>query len=396
MRFFYILFIFLSFFNTVVAQDITLSTEAEISILTGGPGDNLYTKFGHTAVRVNDPVNGFDVVFNYGSFDFDQPNFYLNFAKGRLLYKLSNYRYEFLERAYKRDNQSVQEQWLALNQDQKQQFFDKLLINAKPQNSSYLYDYFYDNCATRPRDVLQSILGDNLKFDESYVAKLRTIRQLYLDELPVNDWGNLGITTALGSVIDSEATPMEHMYIPQYLNKAFEKATLKSENGTIPIIKKSATIIDSTRKSSFEIDFFWSPFFIFSLLTILGIYITYRDKKRGKRTKLLDWLIFSLTGLIGIGLLLLWFATDHTSSDNNFNILWAFAPNIIFLFYLKKNDLKWNKRYVSFLIGALILMLILWVFSFQLFAISLTPILVLLLIRYWYLYQYFSTNATTK
>jgi len=103
--------------------------------LTGGPGDNLYTKFGHTAVRVKDDTNGFDVVFNYGQFDFDQPNFYLNFAKGRLLYKLANYRYEFLERAYKRDNQSVQEQLLNLNYEQKQQFFNKLLINAKPQNS---------------------------------------------------------------------------------------------------------------------------------------------------------------------------------------------------------------------------------------------------------------------
>ncbi|NER15950.1 lipoprotein N-acyltransferase Lnb domain-containing protein [Spongiivirga citrea] len=396
MKSFYIFFLLVCSSIFSFSQEIELSNRAEISILTGGPGDNLYTKFGHTAVRVKDTVVGFDVVFNYGSFDFDQPNFYLNFAKGRLLYKLTNYKYEYLERAYKRDNQSVQEQWLNLKQSQKQQFFNKLLINAKPQNSSYLYDYFYDNCATRPKDVLQQVLGNNLVFDETYVTDIRTIRQLYLDELPANDWGNLGITTALGSVIDSDASPMEHIYIPHYLNKALSKATIKTEKGIIPAVEKSETIIDSTRKSGFGIDFFWSPVFIFSALAFLGIFITYKDRKNNKRTKLLDWLIFSITGLIGVVLLLLWFATDHIASDNNFNILWAFTPNLLFLFYLRKNSQNWNKRYMAFLLGAIFLMLVLWVFGIQLFALSLIPILVLLLIRYVYLYQYFSTNATSS
>jgi len=186
---------------------------------------------------------------------------------------------------------------------------------------------------------------------------------------------------------------MQHMYIPHYLHKALEKASLKTDSGVVPVIKKSEQIIESTRKRGFGVDFFWSPVFLLSVLAFIGIIITLKDKKNNRRTKLLDWLIFSITGLLGIGLLLLWFATDHTSSDNNFNILWAFAPNLFFLFYLKKNKNKRNATYMAILLGWLVLLTILWIFSVQLFAISLIPLLILLLVRYLYLYKYFLAKS---
>jgi hypothetical protein len=372
------------------AQEITLSETAEISLLTGGPGDDFYTKFGHSAYRINDPNNNFDVVFNYGAFDFDAPNFYLNFAKGKLLYRLSNYRYQALENAYRRDNQSVDEQLLNLSQTQKQALFNFLLNNAKPENRSYLYDYFYDNCATRPRDVLERVLGSDLQFDLTYVQDLKSIRHLFNAELSANDWGSFGINVALGSPTDKIASPYEHMYIPGYLSKAFDAATIKTANGNIPLVKAKNSILESNRKNGFSLSFFWSPIFIFSVLAFLGIVITYKDFKAKKRSKLLDVLILLISGLIGVVLLLLWFATDHTASINNFNILWAFAPNLLFIFFLRKKYYAWNKIYVAFLLICLLLLFVLWVFEIQVFTLALIPILTLLIIRYLYLFSYFS------
>lgn len=382
--------VFSCFSQIQFAQGIKLSDKAEISLLTGGPGDDFYTKFGHSAYRVTDSLNGFDVVFNYGAFDFDAPNFYLNFAKGKLLYRLSNYQYLLLENAYRRDNQSVKEQILDLSPDKKQELFNFLLTNARPENRSYLYDYFYDNCATRPRDVLEEVLGDQLIFDKNYITDLKTIRELFNAELSPNDWGSFGINVALGSNIDKTATSYEHMYIPRYLSKAFDAATIKTDSVSRPLVKESKLVLESTRRPGFTISFFWSPIFIFSLLALIGVYITYKDSRLQKRSKILDFFIFLITSLAGTVLLFLWFATDHTASINNFNILWAFAPNLLFLIYLRKNNRKWNKRYIGFLLVCIGLMLLLWISRTQVFSLALIPVLILLGIRYFYLFRFFS------
>ncbi|MCK5370898.1 MAG: DUF4105 domain-containing protein, partial [Cyclobacteriaceae bacterium] len=128
------------------AQDIVLSGEAEISVVVADPGTvELFEVFGHPAIRVFDPVNQIDAAFNYGVFDFDQPNFYLNFTKGYLNYMLAVWHYPSFEVAYISENRSLIEYVLNLSQKQKQEIFDFLENNAKPENRHYYYDYFYDN-----------------------------------------------------------------------------------------------------------------------------------------------------------------------------------------------------------------------------------------------------------
>ena len=147
------LFILLS--TVVHAQpEIELTEESIVTLVTCGPGEELYEAFGHTAIRVHDSNIGLDVVYNYGTFDFDQPNFYWNFVQGRSLYMLAANRYSNFIRAYQYYNRSVREQYLNMTLPQKQALLDKLLWNAKVENRNYLYDYFFDNCSTRPRDVL--------------------------------------------------------------------------------------------------------------------------------------------------------------------------------------------------------------------------------------------------
>lgn len=373
----------------VQSQNIRLSNNAEVSLITGGPGKELYTKFGHSAIRIKDDINKVDQVFNYGTFDFDAPNFYLNFSKGRLWYKLTNYPFNKQKDLYMKDGQSIFEQKLNLAPAEKQRLFDLLLENAKDKNAAYLYDPFFNNCATKPRDIIMETLGDRLQFNYHFIKNKRTIRQLYMDKLPDNSWGSFGITVVLGSVVDRIATPYEHMYIPEYLGKAVSEATVFKGNERKPLVKESKLLLDASPEKPFLASLLLSPLVILSLLSLWGIRITYTDKKNKKRTKNLDLLIFLLTGLTGLLLLMLWLCTDHLATANNFNVLWAFCPNLFFLFYLRRKAGKWHKRYTGILFLMLIVLLVLWVSEVQVFSIVLIPVFVLLLIRYGYLYYYF-------
>ena len=186
-----ILLLFFSFCAHSNGQ--SLSEEATISLITIGPTQQaLYSAFGHSGFRVHDPNLQIDFFYNYGVFNFNQPNFYLNFARGINYYQLGVDEYPLYRDYYIRQNRFIHEQILNLNSQQKQKIFDFLSWNALPENRLYLYDYFYDNCATRPRDVLIKVLGEDIVFDETSEKKSITIRELtdiYLKQQP---WGDLG------------------------------------------------------------------------------------------------------------------------------------------------------------------------------------------------------------
>lgn len=199
--FFSFIFIFSFFAN---AQQLKLSNQAEISVLTIGPGTLLNDSFGHNGFRVRDEGRRIDVVFNYGTFDFDTPNFYLKFAQGKLNYRLSHNPYDDFFQFYMAQNRSIEEQILDLTHTQKQQVFDFLLDNAKPENKYYLYDFFYDNCATKMKDVLEVSLNTEFNFQEPKAFEAKTFRALIHEHVNKNSWGSLGIDVALGSIIDEK------------------------------------------------------------------------------------------------------------------------------------------------------------------------------------------------
>lgn len=134
-------------------SEIVLSDSARISLLTCSPGNELYSVFGHSAIRVKDLPNKVDIVFNYGVFDFSDPNFYPNFVRGRMNYILAGNYYEDFYSSYVEENRSISEQVLNFSKEEKQHLLDSLFINYMPEHRYYRYDFFYDNCATRIRNV---------------------------------------------------------------------------------------------------------------------------------------------------------------------------------------------------------------------------------------------------
>jgi len=379
--------VFLTITLTVHSQSLPLlSKQAEVSLITCGPGSELYAAFGHTAFRVRDPRLGLDRVYNYGTFDFNDPNFYANFAKGDLRYFLSAYDFGRFLRTYHRENRWVTGQVLNLQPTDVQKIFDFLENNAKPENREYFYDYFFNNCSTKPYDVIVENLGDKLIEPKLFDTETISHRQLIQPYLKNLSWGDFGIDLALGSVIDRTVTPKEHLFLPENVLTYFDKLQIIENGTTKPIVKRKENIL--LHQKTLQHDTFFTPLFTFSILALIVVLITFKNYTQQKRSRFLDFSIFFISGLIGVVLLAIWLATNHISAKNNYNTLWAFAPNLIASFFLlKKKAPNWIRSYTLFALIVLLIAILIWIAQIQVFSIATLPLIVLLAVRYFYLWR---------
>ena len=364
-----------------------ISKEVQISLITGEPGKELYTSFGHSAVRVYDPITGIDLVYNYGTFDFDAPGFYSNFLKGRLNYSLSVYDFNRMAFAYRYFNQSLYEQVLNLSYNEEKAVYDFLNVNYQPENRYYPYDFFFDNCSSRIRDVFQNILGAKLVFNDDHIKKHKTFRQLLDEFLYVNPWGDFGIDLILGLPADDTVTSEEYMFLPYKLYDAFDNAVIDWNKEEIPFVKATHVIHQSVkmpgdRKISITPRIlFWSLFII-----ILGLSLILPEKK--VILKILDIFLFLSVGLAGFIIAFLWFGTDHYATKDNLNLLWAF-PTHLFLVYLIIRDFRsvWIRYYHLFWMFFLILFLGSWTLLPQQLNLANIPIILMLIVRFYFNYK---------
>lgn len=383
-----ILFLFITCLS--FGQQLPLSDNAEISVLTFGPGNSLNDAFGHNAFRIKDKSRGIDIVYGYGEYDFDAPNFYLKFARGKLNYLISKHNFRDIYYHYSSYNRTIEEQVLNLSLTEKQSLFKYLEKNYLPENRAYIYDFFFNNCATKIRDIAEYSTGSDIIFTTPSNFEQKTFRGLIYEHVNKNSWGSLGIDVALGSVIDKDASANEYMFLPKYIHAFFETAKIGSSKN---LVKSKTTLYKKQPVNSFSLNFLLSPLFVLGLMALVVLYITYKDYKNNRRSKWLDLLLFSITGIIGVLLLLLWFATDHSATGYNYNLLWAFPLNLILISQLKKSQIKnWVKPFLKFLIIMLCLMTMHWLIGVQVFAVGLIPILIALVVRYIYILKFFKKN----
>ncbi len=368
------------------SQQVELSALTKISVLTIGPGDELNSKFGHSALRVQDPTVGMDIVYNYGMFDFKAPNFYTNFTRGKLDYWVAKETYQRFLYGYEYEKRWVKEQVLNLSATDVKLIYQFLENNYLPENRYYKYDFFFDNCTTRLPDALKTVLGDKLHLAVVDVGDETTYRDLIHQNLELNSWSNFGIDLALGSVIDKKGTP----FLPINLFDQLKESQLNQN----PLVYKEIDVLPEGRPQK-PPNIFFTPLFWLSILALIVFGVTYLDFKKNRRSRWLDFLLFFATGVAGILILFLWFATDHTATKINFNAFWAAAPNLIVAFVLMKKQLpKWLRGYVIALLAFLFITLILWLLKVQVFSPLLLFILVSLLIRYLFLFKQSKVSNT--
>lgn len=373
-------------YNLGFSQQITLSPAATISVLTCGAGQELYSTFGHSAFRINDPVLGIDVVYNYGTFDFNAPFFYLKFTQGKLPFSLSRQQFDHFMYEYDVENRWVKEQVLQLTATQTNELFQFLEHNYLPENRGYKYDFFFDNCSTKIGTVLERTFGKALRYDYAHLEKQFTFRELIHQNLKTNSWSAFGIDLALGSVIDRTATPHEHLFLPSYVMRQLNFTTL----GNMPLVSLERSVLKEG-PAEVELGFYTTPLFWLSVLLCIVAIITYWDFKKGTRNRWLDFSLFFTTGVAGWIIVFLWFFTEHTTTVVNFNILWAFPLNLIAAFILlsKKPNTRILRYYFLALLGCLGITLLLWGLKIQLFSPLLLLLLIALGLRYLFLHFIF-------
>ncbi|MDA0950194.1 MAG: DUF4105 domain-containing protein [Bacteroidetes bacterium] len=214
---------------------IELSSAAKISVLTCSEGPELHAAFGHSALRVFDPGNGIDQVYNFGTFDFDAPNFYLNFVKGKLDYFVSISSYNAFSGYYKYVGRSVVSQELILSTTQKQQIFNTLVFNAKPENKYYRYDFLTENCATKIPEILMVSLGDSLVIGSLYDSQDLTYRSTIHEHLSRFSWERFGIDLVLGARVDQPIKGAALAYLPVYLKELLAQSSFYGQ----PIVRET-------------------------------------------------------------------------------------------------------------------------------------------------------------
>lgn len=336
MRFQYFFIVVALFFATSVSGQY-LSEKAEISLLTYAPVNEIHTVFGHSSVRVFDPERQLDIVFNYGMFDYAAPNFTLNFIKGKLNYSLGiqNFRDVVAYSDYR--NQTVSEQVLNLDNRQKQEIYDFLQNNYKPENRYYLYDFFFDNCATRIRDILDTTLTNRLSYDKVAVEKNVTFRELLREFTQIQPWLEFGIDLVLGLPTDKKATFEQQMFLPKYLNESFAVGTIITADTTKKLVQitRPVHLADEVNETGFSITpmlLFW---LFFGVTLILNFVIT-----KSRITKIWNGTFALITGLAGVVILLMWFGTEHVPTKNNLNVIWCFPTHLIAAFWIWKSASK--------------------------------------------------------
>jgi hypothetical protein len=365
----------------------TLSNNSEISLLTISPGKELFSFAGHTAIRIKDPQNGIDANFNYGVFDFRTEGFYLKFLKGTLPYQLGAYNFRDEVPRWMEDGRGVTQQVLRLDSTQKQAAFDFLMENYRPENREYSYKFFYDNCSSRVRDVFQEICGENLRFSQTLNADLsfREWLDIY-NRKSNNDWTEFGMNLALGLPADEKTYASRAMYIPDNLMAAFDSAqVLKNGKWVNFVSRKQPLNKTSIVHNSFPV----KPFMLFSVLFLIIAAITFIEYKDKTWKLWLDKIIFSITGLTGWLLLVLWFLTDHGVMNQNLNLLCAFAPIFPAVLFLKKKKGSQMGIKIIFIIQMLLVLVMILGFSFlpQAFHISMLPIAGIILLRSYFIWK---------
>lgn len=365
---------------------VILTDEAKVSLLTCSKGEELYSIFGHSAIRIADSVLGVDWVFNYGTFNFSDPNFYPNFVKGKLNYILSVSLFKNFEYSYIHEGRFMYEQVLNLNQQEKQQLLDSLRINFMPENRYYLYDFLFDNCATRIRDIFVESIPREIEFDYSLLNDGKSFRELLRPNVEDKPWAMLGINLLLGSSADRAAQPWEYMFLPEHMMTAFANANFLQDSVVIPFTQKPVVLLSGEElpKSKFQ-DL---PFFVFLLFMLFTVVITYLNVKKERSFWWFDRVLFGMVGVLGIVIAFQWFCSDHAVMSNNYNIIWAQPLHLIAAILLTaKRFRKAVKIYAGVNAVLLLLLLIFWFLLPQELPFPLFPLVAAMMVRSTVIYK---------
>jgi hypothetical protein len=314
-----------------------------MSLLTCSPGEELYTCFGHSAIRYTDTLNGewVDFVFNYGTFEFSE-GFYLKFARGKLNYMLSVEEFAGFQQAYLYGGRGILENEFKLNPEQIRSLGALLIENAKKENKYFQYDFFYDNCATRVRDIVLKAFPEIKQNEKTFSNRPRFRHDIdvYLAHQYLADFG---IDLVLGMPCDKTPEAGQTSFLPDSLQSNMMAWTLNGKKvlgRTQELLPIDDSLFEKQAPSAKPI-----LYVTLSAMLFAGFSLYLGWKKRGWNFS--ERLFLGFFGLLGVVLFVMWFLTDHTTTKWNFNILWA-NPVLFSIAFARIASVKsWVRKYVQ-------------------------------------------------
>jgi len=351
--------------------------ETKVFLLTCSPGTAVYSIYGHSALRIINPEQNSDLVYNWGIFDFSTPNFAWKFAKGRLMYQLGVDTYDKFLQIYFFEQRWVQSQRINLDNDEINRLYELINENLKPENVKYHYDFFYDNCSTRIRDILEKSVGVKLLYPPEERKGIPTFRDKIGEYQMPYPWLKLGVDLLVGTPGDKKAFFRERMFLPVDMQNGLSDAVISRDGKMIPLLQNPETVLEFPSPEKKQI-FFTSPIFIFSLL-LIGIILfsaLYRNKKANK---ILDIVVFSVFSVLALLMVFFNFFSGHPQLKWNLNMIWL-NPFIILCLASVVFNRDWQIWFRIVFVMALLLTVILLIFPGA-FNNAFIPMLLILLLR---------------
>lgn len=341
----------------------TLSPSARVSLITYGPGDDdISSAFGHTEIRIVDPVLGIDKDYSYGGFDYRADYFIIKFLRGTLPYFLSVYNLYQVMYYYQQTNRSIREQHLNLSPGQRQKLFAALEENYLPENRNYRYKFYYDNCSTRPRDMIVAACGDSLTIPSRSRMTGKSYRDWMNDYLSERPWYQLGMNLTIGWPANEQTDGWRAMYLPNQVFDQFAQATLRQANGQIvPLVQSEQTIFAAQKTFRQQVPFIFDPDVVFTILgVVVALYTIRRYKVAGKVDRWVDRLLFGVSGFMGWFLFVLWMIRDDGVTSWNPTLLFLMPLHLPLIYWATSMSATARRRTTYF--GSTAVLLILGMF----------------------------------
>ena len=317
--------------NAPGAPADSLSGSARASLLTILPGEEVYSAWGHSALRVRDPFLGLDKSYNYGTFDFNQPGFVGKFLTGRLDYILDTAPFSWEVEKYKAFGRPMIEQALALPPEAVRELYRALEENALPENRAYRYDFVWDNCSTRLLGMIDSALvaSGGAPVRVPAPAEAETYREVMAPYTDPKPWLDLGIHLGIGLPADAPASPRERSFMPLDLMALADSATV----GGRPLVASRDTVFWVPGAGTPQAPFPWPLALGWGLLGVAVLGTLWARRRPTDRLRAWgargDALLFALAGLGGVVLLLMWFASDHRVTEKNLELVWLWPTHLL-------------------------------------------------------------------
>lgn len=347
----------------------------EIGLITCSPHEEIYSLYGHTAIRVHDLRNNADLIFNYGVFNFKTPHFATRFIFGLTDYELGIAPTMPFLQYYADWGSQVTEQVLNLTTEEKQKIMEALTINYRPENRIYRYNFLYDNCSTRPRDIIENNLNNKITYNPR-ADYSPTYREIIHKHTARHPWTTYGIDLLLGVKADHHTTMREQEFLPENLRYDFDHATIERNGQQVPLVKERRQLVPPGVQVIKE-DFFLSPTICAILLLVLSIFVFLYEHFTKKTQYLFDILLMLTTGLTGLVLFIMIFS-EHPTTSFNLQILILNPLSLLFIWPVLK-----KRRTVWFTLNMLLTMGFLLGRFWQDYAEGMEIVALCLLLRYW-------------